>query len=573
MATIRDDELITSTSARETIQIQLPDGVVLEGPRGAKLESFINGISSPDVPIVGAIVDWELRELTYSINKDAEVRFVTMSETDGMRIYRRSLTFLLAAVFDELFPEAKLYVDHSISSGGYFCRVVDRESLDESELSTLEKRMQVIVEEDLAFEKSQLPLDEAIEYFKKKGYIDKVRLLAHRRKQHLVLYRLGNMQDYYHGYMVPSAGYLKWFRLVRIGDGFTLCFPRRHRPTTLNDPPQIPRLLKTFRLYGDWLKNLGISSVGALNDAITVGMSRKVVLVSEAMHDRQITEIAAQIYARKEVIRVVLIAGPSSSGKTTFSKRLSIQLLARGLSPVPIELDNYFVDRKKTPRDETGEYDFESIEALDLESLNNDLVLLIQGKKVQLPKYNFRTGLQEQGDQVRLREGELLILEGLHGLNPDLARGVDHTQTFRIYASALTQLNLDRFNRVSTTDTRLLRRIVRDAKQRGYSAAETIRRWESVRRGEKRYIFPYQDNADVMFNSALVYEGSALAPLAEPLLRQVPFRSNAHIEAKRLLTFLEWLLPIDTDLIPDDSILREFIGGSILKQFTAWRRP
>jgi len=573
MATIRDDELITSTSARETIQIQLPDGVVLEGPRGAKLESFINGISSPEVPIVGAIVDWELRELTYSINRDAEVRFVTMSEPDGMRIYRRSLTFLLAAAFDELFPEAKLYVDHSISSGGYFCRVVDREALDESELSTLEKRMQVIVEEDLAFEKSQVPLDEAIEYFKKKAYIDKARLLAHRRKHHLVLYRLGNMQDYYHGYMVPSAGYLKWFRLVQIGDGFTLCFPRRHRPTTLNDPPQIPRLLKTFRLYGDWLKNLGISSVGALNDAITVGMSRKVVLVSEAMHDRQITEIAAQIYARKEVIRIVLIAGPSSSGKTTFSKRLSIQLLARGLSPVPIELDNYFVDRKKTPRDETGEYDFESIEALDLERLNNDLVLLIQGKKVQLPKYDFRTGLQELGDQVRLREGELLILEGLHGLNPELARGVDHTQTFRIYASALTQLNLDRFNRVSTTDTRLLRRIVRDAKQRGYSAAETIRRWESVRRGEKRYIFPYQDNADVMFNSALVYEGSALAPLAEPLLRQVPFRSNAHIEAKRLLTFLEWLLPIDTDLIPDDSILREFIGGSILKQFTAWRRP
>ena len=573
MATIRDDELITSVSPRETIQIQLPDGVVLEGPRGAKLESFIRGLSAPEVPIVGAIVDWELRELTYPINRDAEVRFVTMSEADGMRIYRRSLTFLLAAAFDELFPEAKLYVDHSISSGGYFCRVVAREALDESELAALEKRMQEIVKENLPFEKSQVPLDEAIEYFKKKAYIDKVKLLAHRRKPHLVLYRLGNMKDYYHGYMVPSSSYLKWFRLVRIGDGFTLCFPRRHRPTTLNDPPQIPRLLKTFRLYGDWLIKLGISSVGALNDAISVGMSRKVVLVSEALHDRQITEIAAQIYARKEDIRVVLIAGPSSSGKTTFSKRLSIQLLALGLSPVPIELDNYFVDREKTPKDEAGEYDFESIDALDLERLNNDLVLLIQGKKVQLPSYDFRTGLQGKGSQVQLREGEILILEGLHGLNPELARGVDQIQTFRIYASALTQLNLDRFNRVSTTDTRLLRRIVRDARHRGYSAADTIRRWESVRRGEKRYIFPYQVNADVMFNSALVYEGSALAPLAEPLLRQVPYRSNEHIEAKRLLTFLEWLLPIDTDLIPDDSILREFIGGSILKEFTAWRRP
>jgi uridine kinase len=496
-----------------------------------------------------------------------------MAEPDGMRIYRRSLTFLLAAAFDEVFPGVELYVDHSVSSGGYFCRVSDRAPLDEDELSKLEKRMRSMVEEDIPFAKMKVPLQNAIEYFEAKGYSDKARLLAHRRKPHLVLYALGDLRDYYHGYMVPSTSYLKWFRLAKIVDGFTLCFPRRHHPTDLHDPPQYPTLLTTFRLYGDWLTTLGISSVGAMNDAIVAGMSRKVVLVSEALHERQIAEIAAQIYEERDTLRVVLIAGPSSSGKTTFSKRLSIQLLALGLSPLPIGIDNFFVDREKTPRDEKGEYDFETIEALDLERLNHDLFQLIDGKQVQLPKYDFLTGKQQPGDEVELHQGEIIILEGIHGLNPDLLPQIAREQTFRIYASALTQLNLDRFNRVSTTDTRLLRRIVRDAKMRGYDALETIRRWESVRRGEKEFIFPYQENADMMFNSALVYEASALAPLAEPLLRQVPYRTVEHIEAKRLLTFLEWILPIETKFIPDNSIMREFIGGSILEHFTPWRSP
>jgi uridine kinase len=310
-----------------------------------------------------------------------------------------------------------------------------------------------------------------------------------------------------------------------------------------------------------------------MNEAIVSGMSRKVVLVSEALHERQITEIAGEIYGLRDSLRVVLVAGPSSSGKTTFSKRLSIQLLALGLSPIPIEMDSFFVDRENTPRDEEGEYDFESIEALDVERLNHALFELIGGRSVQLPKYDFITGKQELGEIVELHEGEIIILEGIHGLNPDLLPQISREQTFRIYASALTQLNLDRFNRVSTTDTRLIRRIVRDARKRGYDAQETIRRWESVRRGEKQYIFPYQENADIMFNSALVYEASALAPFAEPLLRQVPFRTVEHIEAKRLLSFLEWITPLDNELIPDNSILREFIGGSILEHFTPWRSP
>ena len=310
-----------------------------------------------------------------------------------------------------------------------------------------------------------------------------------------------------------------------------------------------------------------------MNDAIVDGRAREVILVSEALHEGRISEIAGMIANLRENKRIVLVAGPSSSGKTTFSKRLSIQLLARGLSPFPLELDNFFVDRERTPRDETGEYDFESLEAIDLKRLNHDLQALIRGEEVQLPRYNFLTGKSEAGNKIKLDTDQIIILEGIHGLNPNLLPEVPEESTFRVYVSALTQLNLDRLNRVSTTDTRLIRRIVRDATQRGYSAMETIRRWESVRRGEKRYIFPFQENADVMFNSALMYEGSALAALAEPLIRQVPFGSVEHIEAKRLLAFLEWFLPIDIDLIPDNSILREFIGGSILKDFHPWKAP
>jgi uridine kinase len=370
--------------------------------------------------------------------------------------------------------------------------------------------------------------------------------------------------------MVPSTGTLKWFGLVRTGGGFTLRFPRRHEPDRLQPLPGYPKLLATFRQYGDWLDRLGISYAGALNDAIAEGRAAQMVLVSEALHERRIAEVAGQVAERLGRVRLVLIAGPSASGKTTFSKRLSIQLLALGISPLPVELDNYFVDREATPKDDSGQYDYESLGALDLARLNHDLRLLIDGKTIRLPRYDFKAGRSLEGDEVALGPDQVLLLEGIHGLNPALVPDLAPEHTFRVYVSALTQLNLDRYNRVSTTDTRLLRRIVRDATQRGYSAADTIQRWESVRRGEKRNIFPYQENADVMFNSALVYEASTLAPLAEPLLRQVPFGTTEHVEAKRLLAFLEWFLPLDAGVIPDNSILREFIGGSILKDFTPW---
>ena len=565
------DNHIALVSPRTTVEIHLADGRVLSGPRNAPIGTFLKAIEDPNLPpVVGAVVNGELRELTYPIKMDSHVRPVTMGEADGMRIYRRSLTFLLETVFEELFPDAILTVDHSVSSGGYYCQVSERPPLSDEELANLEARMHEIVSQDLPFNRCETPLEEAIAYFGSKKAEDKIRLLIHRQKNYLTIYKLLDHQDYHHGYMVPSTGYLRWFALTPTGGGFTLRFPRRHAPTQLLPLPEYPKLLTTFRQYGSWLTRLGISSVGALDDAIQENRAQEVILVSEALHEQRVTEIAQQIADRRDQVRIVLISGPSSSGKTTFSKRLSVQLLACGVEPFPLEIDNYFIDRDLTPLGEDGQPDFESLRALNTERLQHDLQRLVAGEEVQLPHYNFLTGKSEEGETIHLRSRQMIILEGIHGLNPELIPSIPPEQTFRVYVSALTQLNLDRHNRVSTTDTRLIRRIVRDARDRGYTAAVTIKRWESVRRGEKRYIFPFQENADVLFNSALVYELSALKPIAEPLLRQVPYGTPEHIEAKRLLAFLEWFLPIDSDLIPDNSILKEFIGGSILRNFSLW---
>lgn len=571
MPTNRKNIRIQLVKMRKTVEVHLPDGRVLNGPRYASVGDFL--LSLPEAkhpPIVGAIVNGELRELTYKIGMDAHVRPVTMGEADGMRIYRRSLVFLLETAFKHLFPEATLTVDHSVSSGGYYCEVSGRAPFSQDELNLIAKEMQEIVDQNLLFIREEVPLAEAIERFIEKGQTDKVRLLKHRKKDYLTIYKLLDNWDYHHGYMVPSTGFLQWFKLIVTEEGFTLCFPRRHNPTELLPLPQYPKLLATFRQYKNWLDRLGIASVGALNDSIQDERINEVILVSEALHEQRVTEIATKIASRKNEIRLVLIAGPSSSGKTTFSKRLSVQLLAHGITPFTLEMDNYFKNREDTPRNEAGELDFESINALDRQRLSQDLQKLIQGELVQLPKFNFKLGMREPGQEVQLKSGEIIIMEGIHGLNPDLIANFPAEKTYRIFASALTQLNLDRHNRVSTTDTRLIRRIVRDARDRGYTASETIQRWESVRRGEKRNIFPYQENADVMFNSALVYELSALKPLAEPLLRQVLFGTPEYVEAKRLLAFLDWFLPVKSDMIPDNSILREFIGGSTLKSFSLW---
>jgi len=563
---------IKISQTRPQVEIHLPDGRVLSGPRGARVDDFLKIISGElKAPLIAAVVNGNLKELTYPVNMEATVRPVTLAEPDGARIYRRSLTFLLEMAFNELFPGGTLTIDHSVSFGGYYCQVSGRKALSIFELDALNSRMKELVKADLPFERKEIPLAEAIRSFKERGYDDKVRLLSHRRKDYLTVYYLGERMDYHHGYMVPSTGYLRYFDLYSTNGGFTLRFPRRHAPTTLQPPPHYPKLLDAFRQYGDWLERLEIGNVGALDDAIQTGRGHEIILVSEALHEQHISGIARQIAERQEELSLVLVAGPTSSGKTTFSRRLTVQLLARGISPYPLELDNFFVDREKTPRDENGEFDFEALQALDLPLLAEQLEALVAGERVRLPHYNFKTGQREPGEFVQLHSGQIIILEGIHGLDPGLIPKSLSGQSFRVYVSALTQINLDRHNRVSTTDTRLIRRIVRDARERGYTAKDTISHWESVKRGEKRYIFPYQENADVMFNSALVYELAALKPLAEPLLRQVPYSTPERIEAKRLLAFLEWFMPLEMDLIPENSIAREFLGGSILKDFRLWK--
>jgi uridine kinase len=493
-----------------------------------------------------------------------------MDSSDGARIYRRSLIFLLEMAFVDLYPGAKLTIDHSVASGGFYCQVTGMGELNKEQLSEVKQHLRKMVDQDMPFERTRIPLEQAVEQFKKLGYDDKVALFDHRKKDYLTMYHLGGrIMDYMHGYMVPSTGYLQWFDITAVEGGFTLHFPRRTSPTKVKETLYYPKLLKTFRQYGDWLSKLGIDNVGSLNNAIKAGRAHEIVLVSEALHEQNISELARQIAQKNS--QIILISGPSSSGKTTSSRRLAIQLLALGISPYPLELDNYFLERTKTPIGADGKPDFEALNALDLPLLAQHLESLLAGNKTALPRYNFKTGLREIGDEIQLKKGQPVILEGIHGMNPRLIPDHLAGSAFRIYVSALTQLNLDRHNRVSTTDTRLLRRITRDARERGYSAIQTISRWDAVRHGEKEHIFPYQENADVMFNSALVYELSALKPLVEPLLRQVPFGTHEYIEAKRLLAFLDWFLPINITLIPENSIVREFLGDSILKDFKIWK--
>lgn len=560
------------SSLRSTVQIQLPTGKVITGPRGATVGSFLNILpEAGDKQIVGAVVNYELRELTFPIQIDSYVSPVLVSSSDGARIYRRSLTFLLQAAFADLYPDAEVTVDHSVSSGGYYCTVQGVRKVTKGMLAKLTARMRKMVRQDIPFTKYIIPIADALKEFQEQGYEDKALLMRFRKKDTLVMYELEGYRDYFHGYMVPSTGYLYLFQLVLAGEGFVMQYPRRHAVDQLQAIPETEKLLKTFRQYGAWLTRIGIENVGQLDLSIEQGNVREIILISEALQEQQISNIAQKIADRSDKARIVLLAGPSSSGKTTTSKRLSVQLLARGLSPYALELDNYFVDRSKTPRDENGDYDYESLKALDIDRLSKDISGLISGTEVHMPRYNFQTGQSEPGDSAKLTSDQVIILEGIHGLNPALLPSIPADQAFRLYVSCLTQLNLDRHNRISTTDSRLIRRIVRDQRERGYSALDTIGRWESVRRGEKKYIFPYQENADEMFNTALVYELSALKSYAEPLLRQVPFGKPEYIEAKRLLTLLDWFIPLDEALIPDNSILREFIGNSIFKQFKIWK--
>lgn len=564
---------ITPAVSRQTVQVHFPDGRSFEGPVGTTLEAFVNAAAWPGRGrVVAVLVNNRLRELFWPVFQDAELVPITTEDSDGTRIYRRSLSFLMIAAAHECFPHCHITIEHSMPFGGYYCEVDGHTPFGDEDLSKLETRMQELVVADLPIQQVQVPLNEALTLFHQWHDPEKADLFAKRRKDYLTLYEINGVRDYFHGFMVPRTSYLDLFALRRYSDGFILQFPRRSDPECLQPFEDEPRLAQVFQDYNDWLNIIGVPSVASLNHAIGSGRSQEVVLIAEALHDRQLANIASEIAARRA--RVVVISGPTSAGKTTFSKRLAVQLMTHGLQPVAIGMDDYFVSRELTPRDENGNYDFEIITALDLPLFQKHLSQLLLGETIVQPRYNFHTGQREWGSELQIGTEHILILEGIHGLNPLLVGDMDMLQQdmYRIFISAFTQLNLDRHNRIPTTDTRLLRRIVRDAAHRGYTATDTIRRWPSVRRGEKRHIFPYQNNADVFFNSALVYELSILKSLAQPLLLQVEPGTLERVEANRLLAFLQWFDPIPLENVPNDSILREFAGGSIMEDFKPWRR-
>jgi len=572
--------IITASTPRDDVQVTMRDGTVWRGPSGSSLEEFFRVAYPQYMPghnhkaakdmIVGAFINGTLRELMYPVSDDCRVEPISISMSDGLRIYRRALSMLLLVAAYQLYPDRQINIDHSLPFGGYYCNTESGEPFSPTEIENIKALMREIVEADERFTKRAVPLDEAVSIFEKQGYDDKLRLLKARKKDYLNLYEMRGLHDYFYGYMVPSAGYLQVFDLTPDGDGFILHYPRRREPTTIQPIADLPKLRAVFHQARDWLNLLGVPDIGALNGYIRQGRAQDLILVAEALHESRYADIADMIVDRfhRDGARLVLIAGPSSAGKTTSSKRLAVQLQAHGLKPFTLEVDNYFVDRERTPLDDDGGYDFEHLNAVDLDMLNDHIVRLISNERVQLPYFDFRTGFQEKGEAVQLTPEHVIIMEGIHGLNPELVRDVPTEKAFRLFVSCLTQLNIDRHNRVPTTDVRLLRRMVRDAQFRGHNAQATIARWQSVRAGERKWIFPYQENAEVIFNSALMYELAILRPLAEPLLRQVDPVSPHYVEAKRLLAFLSWVEPLDyEDLMPSNSILREFIGGSILESY------
>jgi uridine kinase len=514
-------------------------------------------------PIMAAIVNNNLKELTSMVKEDAVVEFLDMSTEVGMKIYIRTLTFLFIKASHDIFPDCKVHIEHSLGNGLY-CEIYRSDPLSEEDVEEIENRMKQLVERDIPIKKQEIPTEEAAIMFKKMGQEDKVRVLRYRKDPYVNLYELDGMKDYFYGYMLPSTGYLKWFKLKFYLPGVILQFPSRTNPTEVAPYREQAKLSRVFREAEQWAHILNVADVGALNDCITSGKSGEIIRIAEALHEKKIAQIADTIFENRDKMRIILIAGPSSSGKTTFAHRLMVQLKVNGLRPISISLDDYFLEREKTPLDEEGKPDFEALEAIDLRLFNQQLTKLIQGKEVLLPRFNFHTGKREyQNMPIKIEKDQPIIIEGIHGLNERLTSSIPKENKFKIYVSALTQLSIDNHNRISTTDTRLLRRMVRDSWARSADAKKTISMWPSVLKGAEKNIFPYQEEADAMFNSALVYELAVLKKYAEPLLKQVKFGEPEYITAKHLLKFLDYFVPIEDEKdIPLTSIIREFIGGS-----------
>lgn len=504
----------------------------------------------------------KLTELFKPIREDGEVLFLTTASSAGRRTYRRSVTMLLQCAIHRVDPKLCVDVECSLDQG-FFCRFRNEEFRDgvpQELLDRIKTQMQSLVEQDIPIVKRSVGTDEAIKMFKKVDMLDKGNLFRYRSSSRVNVYSILDFIDYYYGYMMPSTGMLSYFDLTAYHEGFVLLFPNEDTRKVASFNPSY-KLYKVLEEASDWGSMLQVSNIGQLNDAIANGRMQDIILVQEALMEGKISEIAKQIVERGS--KFVMIAGPSSSGKTSFSHRLSIQLMAQGLKPHPIGLDNYYGDRETCPRDENGNLDFECLEALDVEQFNIDMQRLLDGERVEIPSFNFKTGKREyRGNFLQLGNDDVLVIEGIHGLNDKLSYTIDAKDKYKIYISALTQLNIDEHNCLHTTDGRLLRRIVRDARTRATSAKETIAMWYSVRRGEEKYIFPHQESADVMFNSAFIYELAVIKPYVQPLLYQIQPGEDEYDEAKRLLKLLDYILPIPSEDINNNSIFREFIGGS-----------
>lgn len=528
-------------------------------------------------PVLAALVDHKLKELDFKLAMTHEVEFIGYNHPDGRRTYLRSLCFVLQNAVRELFPDKVLVIDHSLPSGLY-CKVIETRkqedgrcrtlALTQEQLASVKSRMQEIVSADMPFMKEKMDAVTAEKMFEENNQPEKAELQKSLGKFICSVYFLDGHADTFHGPLLPSTGYLKVFDLLPFAEGFCLQFPSEGDFSKVIPVKTQSKIAATLAEYSDWCSIIRINGIGALNKAISEGHAVELINLSEALHERKYAAIADQIYARKGQVKAVFIAGPSSSGKTSSSLRIALQCRVLGLVPKVIELDNYFVDRAHTPKDSEGNYDFEALEAMDLKLLNSQLNDLFAGKEVELPKFDFKAGRSmPSGKRISLGEKEILIMEGIHALDPAMVPDVDNSKIFRVYASALTSLNVDENNNISTSDNRLLRRMVRDNRVRGITPEETITRWYSVRRGENCNIFPFQENADAAFNSALIYELPMLKYYAEPLLRRIAPSSPAYTEAVRLLKFLDYIVALSPDeisAIPPTSIMREFIGGQRL---------
>ncbi len=542
------------------------NGNEIKAKKGTRIEDLIKGQKGKkDSIIVAVLINNEIRELTYRIENDCNINFVDLTSEDGIRIYERSLKFLLIKAIHDLFPEFEVQIRHSVSRGVFF-EILDYHVTKEDSVR-IEKRMRELVEMDIPFTKVVVSIEDARKIFLKNGREDRYRAIENREKDYVSLYIFDDMEDYFYGYMVPSSGYLKLFSLEADNGGIVLVLPKKNNPVELPNIPIPRKLFNIFTEYGEWINILGVEDVGKLNDVIENGALKELVLIAEALHEKKIAMIADLIKHQQPQKKVIMIAGPSSSGKTTFAQRLSIQLRVNGLKPLNISVDDYFVEKVNTPVDEDGKPDYEALETVDLPIFNRDLNTLISGGEVEIPTYNFKTGKREySGRKLKMSEGDVLVIEGIHCLNPRLTSEVKSENKFNIYISAITSMRIDMHNRIPTTDLRLIRRMVRDHRYRGTSAPKTIEMWSSVRKGEEKNIFPFQEEADAMFNSSLVYELLMLKPLAIALLNDITSDIPQYAEARRLIEFLSYFIPAPSDQVPANSILREFIGGSLFRE-------